>query len=235
VNGDTQVIYEFAGRRLDPARRRLTHGGKPVNLFPRCFDALLLLVERRGELLDKDFLLEALWPGVVVDENSLAKVISEIRRALGEAPREGGSIVTVPRRGYRFIGEVRVERATFTAGHAARHDEGIRALAILPFHVAPAHDELLGLGLADALITRLGQLRRTLLRPTSSVARFAGTGMTPAAAGRELGVDTVITGSVRRAGETVRVSVQMVSVADEAVSWAEQFDLPHADPLALEV
>jgi DNA-binding winged helix-turn-helix (wHTH) protein len=55
------VIYEFSGHRLDPARRQLSHGGKPVALFPRCFDALLLLVERRGELLDKDFLLHS-WP-----------------------------------------------------------------------------------------------------------------------------------------------------------------------------
>ena len=72
---EAPVIYEFAGRRLDPARRQLTHGGKPVALFPRCLDALVLLVEHRGELLDKDFLLGALWPDVVVDENSLAKVI----------------------------------------------------------------------------------------------------------------------------------------------------------------
>ena len=77
-------------------------------MFPRCFDALLLLVERRGELLDKDFLLQALWPDVVVDENSLAKVISEVRRALGEGPRDSGCIVTMPRRGYRFVADVEV-------------------------------------------------------------------------------------------------------------------------------
>ena len=236
MNDDRPVIYEFAGRRLDPARRQLTHAGKAVALFPRCFDALLLLVERRGELLDKDFLLEALWPGVVVDENSLAKVISELRRVLGEGPREGGCIATVPRRGYRFAAEVAVLRADDRApaprgGHAP---EGIRALAVLPFVMAQPGDEAQGVGLADALITRLGQLRRTLLRPTSSVAKFAGSGISPAAAGRELVVDTVISGSVRRSGEVVRVSVQLVSVAEDAVTWAEKFDMPAGDPLALE-
>src|SRR5690349_14637790 len=110
MDDEAAVIYEFAGRRLDPVRRQLTHGGKPVALFPRCFDALLLLVERRGELLDKDFLLKALWPDVVVDENSLAKVISDIRRALGEH-RDAGSIETVPRRGYRFVARVGVLRS----------------------------------------------------------------------------------------------------------------------------
>ncbi len=110
MSDDAHLIYEFSGRRLDPARRQLTHGGKPVAMFPRCFDALLLLVERRGALLEKDFLLQALWPDVVVDENSLAKVISEIRRTLGEGPRDPGSIVTVPRRGYRFVADVGVHR-----------------------------------------------------------------------------------------------------------------------------
>ena len=206
-------------------------------IFPRCFDALLLLLERRGELLDKEFLLQALWPDVVVDENSLAKVISEIRRTLGEGPREAGCIATVPRRGYRFVGDVAVKQ---TAGGApaanGNPDAGIRALAVLPFVVLnpTASDETLGLGLADALITRLGQLRHTRLRPTSSVARFAGAPLPPGAAGRELAVDTVITGSVRRAQGTVRVSVQLVAVDTDTVAWAEKFDLPNADPLALE-
>ena len=77
-----------------PRDAKLLHMGKPMPMFPRCFDALLLLVEHRGELLEKDFLLQALWPDVVVDENSLAKVISEVRRALGEGPRDPGCIVT---------------------------------------------------------------------------------------------------------------------------------------------
>ncbi len=110
MNDEASVIYEFAGRRLDPARRQLVYAGKPVAIFPRCFDALLLLVERRGQLLDKDYLLATLWPDVVVDENSLAKVISEVRRALGEAPRDSRCIETVPRRGYRFVADVEVHR-----------------------------------------------------------------------------------------------------------------------------
>ncbi len=237
MSENPHLVYEFGGRVLDPARRQLTHAGKAVALFPRCFDALLLLVERRGELLDKDFLLQALWPDVVVDENSLAKVISELRRALGEGPREGGSIVTIPRRGYRFVGEVAVHRQVDRAPAASVSPRAeIRSLAVLPFQIAGAlpGDESLGLGLADALITGLGQLRRTLLRPSSSVARFTDVALTPSAAGRELGVDTVISGRVRRAGETVRVSVQLVSVAGDTVLWAEKFDLQNSDALALE-
>jgi len=239
MNDAAPVIYEFAGRRLDPARRQFVHAGKAVPMLPRCFDALLLLIERRGELLDKDFLLKALWPDVIVDENSLAKVISELRRALGEAPRGAGCIETVSRRGYRFIADVEVHKEADAApaprGTATSRGE-IRALAILPFNIANPRgsDDSLGVGLADALITRLGQLQRTLLRPSSSVARFAGTGITPAAAGRELGVDTVIAGNLRRVDDTVRVSVQLIAVASDTVTWAEKFDLQSGDALALE-
>jgi DNA-binding winged helix-turn-helix (wHTH) protein/tetratricopeptide (TPR) repeat protein len=240
---EANVVYEFSGRRVDAARRQLLHDGKPVALFPRCFDALLLLLERRGELLDKDFLLRSLWPDVVVDENSLAKVISEVRRALGEGPKDQGCIVTVPRRGYRFVADVAVRRdvgaAPIASGTSraapATHTE-LRSLAVLPFSFLNpvAGDEFLGLGLADALTTRLGHLRHTLLRPTSSIARFAAGVVAPADAGRQLAVDSVITGSIRRSRDTVRVTVQLVSVANDAVSWAEKFDAATTDALALE-
>jgi DNA-binding winged helix-turn-helix (wHTH) protein/tetratricopeptide (TPR) repeat protein len=234
---DNALIYEFAGRRVDAARRQLLHRGKPVQMFPRCFDALLLLIERRGELLEKEFLMQALWPDVVVDENSLAKVISDVRRVLGEGSKEQGCIATIPRRGYRFTANVEVLRAADTrpvASEVGRYQMG--SLAVLPFtFLNPiAGDECLGIGLADALITRLGQLRRTLLRPTSSVARFANAPLSPSAVGRELQVDAVICGGIRRSGNMVRVSVQLVSVGSDAVLWAEQFDAESAGTLQLE-
>jgi DNA-binding winged helix-turn-helix (wHTH) protein/tetratricopeptide (TPR) repeat protein len=242
MNDLENVIYEFAGRRVDPARRQLLHDGRPVVLFPRCFDALLLLVERRGELLDKEFLLRSLWPDVEVDENSLAKVISEVRRALGEGPKDPGCIATVTRRGYRFVADVAVRRelaSPVTGGSprgATSHDAGLHSLAVLPFtFLNPVSgDEFLGLGLADALTTRLGHLRHTLLRPTSSIARFAAGGVTPADAGRQLNVHSVIAGSIRRSLDMVRVTVQLISVANDAVSWAEKFDADTTDSLALE-
>lgn len=231
------LIYEFAGRRVDAARRQLLHGGKPVPMFPRCFDALLLLIERRGELLEKEFLLQALWPDVVVDENSLAKVISDVRRVLGEGSKAPGCIATVPRRGYRFTANVEVLRGADTrpAGSEAAKFQ-MHSLAVLPFEFLNpiAGDECLRIGLADALITRLGQLRRTLVRPTSSVARFASASLSPAAAGRELQVDAVICGAIRRSGNMVRVSVQLVSVGSDAVLWAEKFDAESAGTLQLE-
>jgi DNA-binding winged helix-turn-helix (wHTH) protein/tetratricopeptide (TPR) repeat protein len=234
---EANVVYEFAHRRVDPARRELLHNGRPVPIYPRCFDALLLLIEKRGTLLEKDFLMQALWPDVVVDENSLAKVISEVRRALGEGPRDSGCIVTIPRRGYRFVADVVVQRKAaegpVTSGSPKVE---IRSLAVLPFSFLnpAAGDDTLAIGLADALITRLGQLRRTVVRPTSSIARFAESPMAPSEAGRVLGVDAVIAGSVRRAGDTVRASVQLVSAGGDAVLWADKFDAPSGGALELE-
>ncbi len=80
--------------------------GSLLNLTPRLFSALLLFVENAGALLDKDSLMLALWPGLVVEENSLSQVISGLRRALADDSHDSRYIQTVPRRGFRFIATV---------------------------------------------------------------------------------------------------------------------------------
>src|SRR5262249_3891546 len=102
------VRYEFDRFTVDANQRLLfaadTTG--PIDLPPRAFDALLYLIERPGELLSKKELLKALWPGVIVEENSLNQVISVVRKVLGEKPSEHRFIVTAPGRGYRFVAAV---------------------------------------------------------------------------------------------------------------------------------
>src|SRR5688572_22279560 len=102
-------MYAFGPFRLDPRQRLLYAEGSPapINLPPRVLETLLFLVERPGELLDKNQLLAAIWPNVVVEENSLNQNISQLRRVLGEKPGEHRYILTVPGRGYRFVAEVR--------------------------------------------------------------------------------------------------------------------------------
>jgi DNA-binding winged helix-turn-helix (wHTH) protein/TolB-like protein/Flp pilus assembly protein TadD len=99
--------YAFGDFVLEPSQQRVRHvDGTLLNLTPRLFSALLLFVERAGELLDKDTLILALWPGLVVEENNLSQVISGLRRALGDDTQSSRYIETVPRRGFRFIAEV---------------------------------------------------------------------------------------------------------------------------------
>ena len=100
-------FYEFGPFRLDRVKRLLWRDGEVVSLSPKAFDTLLALIEKRGELLDKDTLMQTLWPDSFVEEANLTVKISQLRRALGELPHEHQYIVTVPGRGYRFVADVR--------------------------------------------------------------------------------------------------------------------------------
>ena len=102
-----QAIYEFGPFRLDAQKRLLLREGEPVKLFPKEFDTLLTLVERSGELLDKDELMRRVWGEVVVEESNLTTNISHLRKILGEKPNHHQYIVTVPGQGYRFVAGVR--------------------------------------------------------------------------------------------------------------------------------
>jgi DNA-binding winged helix-turn-helix (wHTH) protein/tetratricopeptide (TPR) repeat protein/TolB-like protein len=103
-----RTVYEFGDFILEAGRRRLLRRGSDdaLALTGKVFDTLLYLVEHRGETIDKDTLLRVIWPGVIVEENSLTQGISMLRQILGEAPGENRYIATVPRTGYRFVAEV---------------------------------------------------------------------------------------------------------------------------------
>jgi DNA-binding winged helix-turn-helix (wHTH) protein/TolB-like protein/Flp pilus assembly protein TadD len=103
-----RTVYEFGDFILEGGRRRLLRRGSKdaLALTGKAFDTLLYLVEHRGETLDKDTLLRVIWPGVIVEENSLTQGISMLRQVLGEVPGENRYIATVPRKGYRFVAEV---------------------------------------------------------------------------------------------------------------------------------
>jgi len=112
----------------------------------------------------------------------------------------------------------------------------VTSLAVLPFKPIGAgeEDEYLGLGMADALITKLGNIQKINIRPTSAVRRYDAPNQDPVAAGRELGVEAVIEGSVQRVGGRIRVTVQLVSVKDRTPLWAEKFDEQFTDIFAVQ-
>src|SRR5262250_1245421 len=101
-------IYEFGAFQLDTAERLLRRlDGMAVPLTPRVFETLLYMVEHHDTVLDKEQLMEAVWPDSIVEENNLSQNISTLRRIFGETPSSHSYIVTVPGRGYRFVAEVR--------------------------------------------------------------------------------------------------------------------------------
>ncbi|HVR38902.1 MAG TPA: winged helix-turn-helix domain-containing protein [Thermoanaerobaculia bacterium] len=196
------MTYEFGRFRVDATNRLLFRGGEEVPLGPKTVELLLLLIDKRGEILSKEQLMDALWPGQFVQEANLAQNVYMLRKEVG-----ADHIVTVPRRGYRFAGDVKTRAAATT-------------IAVLPFS-----DDDLGVGLADALITRLTNLASVVVRPTSAVRRYAQQrDVDIAAVGRELRVDHVLEGSIRRADDRLRIRVQLVRAADRVSLWAETFD-----------
>jgi TolB-like protein/DNA-binding winged helix-turn-helix (wHTH) protein/Tfp pilus assembly protein PilF len=104
-----QSVFEFGDFRIDPRKRLLTRrGGEVIALTPKHFDFLLYLVENAGEVLEKDRIMGAVWPRMVVEENNLNQAVSQLRRLLGDDGAEHRYILTVPRRGYRFVADVQV-------------------------------------------------------------------------------------------------------------------------------
>jgi len=215
---------EFGPFRLDAVRRLLWRGGTLLEVPPKAVELLAALLADAGEVVPKEELLRRAWPDTFVEEANLSVNVSILRRVLGT--REDGKpwIQTVPRRGYRFLGVV---AATAPAP---------RSLAVLPFRplVGTATDEALGLGMADALISRLVATRRVVVRPTTAIRAFGGPDVDAAAAGRQLKVDAVLDGRYQEAGSRLRVTVQLLPVDGPSPIWAERFDVERTDLLAVE-
>jgi Tol biopolymer transport system component/DNA-binding winged helix-turn-helix (wHTH) protein len=100
-------VYEFGPFHLDATKRVLLKEGEPLKLFPKEFDTLLALVERSGEVVEKDDLMQRVWQNTIVEESNLATNISHLRKLLGESRNQHEYIVTIPGRGYRFVAGVR--------------------------------------------------------------------------------------------------------------------------------
>src|SRR6266545_306640 len=99
-------FYEFGPFQIDKLNHVLLRDGETLPLKPKVFDTLLLLVENRGRVLDKEELLTRLWPDTVVEESNLSQNVYLLRKVLGEEPREEAYIETMPKRGYRFVATV---------------------------------------------------------------------------------------------------------------------------------
>ncbi|MGH9934631.1 MAG: winged helix-turn-helix domain-containing protein, partial [Blastocatellia bacterium] len=228
-------FYEFGPYRLDPAERILLRDGHPVPLTLKAFDLLLALVENNGHIVEKEALLKAVWPDSFVEEGVLSVNVFKLRKTLGE--NEGLKFIeTVPKRGYRFVAAVKtvyIEPAPLTATPIGGV---IISIAVLPFRSlgADGSDDYLGLGMADALITRLSNIRRLVVRPTSAVRKYTGPAQDAQAVARDLMVESVLEGSFRRSGERIRVTVQLISPHASAPLWAEKFDEQFTDIFAVE-
>jgi TolB-like protein len=240
--GEAQSTYEFAEFRLDARRRRLFFGvdAQPVPLTAKAFDTLLYMAGHPGRLLDKSTLMQVVWPNVVVDENNLNQIIMTLRRALGERRGEDRFIVTVPGRGYRFVADVRVamplptpERVVSAAPSASGRPLSI---AVLPFAnlTGDPEREYFSDGMAEELIHMLTRVPGLKVSARTSSFVYKGRNAHIRDIAKDLGVAAVLEGSVRSAGERVRVTAQLVDAQSGYHVWSRTFDRRFEDIFQLQ-
>lgn len=215
--------YEFGGFRLDVQSRMLFREREHVALPPKVADLLVALVQAAGKPLSREYLLHLLWPDTIVEEGSLTSHVSMLRKALGVGLEGQDFIETLPKRGYRFLTSVR--RIEFR-----EPDHGVTRtmLLVLPFENFAAGEryDYFSDGLTEEMITELARLspeRLGVIARTSAM-QFKSTTKSVAQIGSEIGVSHVLEGSVRRAGERVRITAQLIRVSDESHLWAESYE-----------
>jgi TolB-like protein/DNA-binding winged helix-turn-helix (wHTH) protein/Tfp pilus assembly protein PilF len=125
MGNDAKHFYEFGPFRLDTTERLLLRNGEVVPLTPKTYDTLLFLVENSGHALEKEELFKKLWPESFVEEGTLVRHISILRKALGEGPDGSPYIETLPKRGYRFVTSIREvqgqDKEVQVAGEKPKH------------------------------------------------------------------------------------------------------------------
>jgi DNA-binding winged helix-turn-helix (wHTH) protein/TolB-like protein len=335
MNRQIRQIFEFNQFRLDVERGRLFRDGEIIPLPPKAISLLQLLLEYQGRVVEKETILETVWPDTVVEDSNLTQTVHLLRKALGKNEGSEPRIETIPKVGYRLMAEARksyVEEKARKPGvngddlaenssapahepdavlnilipaagapKAVPHSQesiesvfqasrkadprmktrlktrtGFRAMwvaflnhratkisavaiagvflglslnlprmgtrssvesvAVLPFSLLNANsvDSSLSLGIADSLITKLSGAGGVEVRPTDAIRGYDGKAFDPLKVGRELGVDAVVIGHVAILKGRLRVTVQLLEVADARTLWAGKFEESSARLLELE-
>jgi TolB-like protein len=223
----------FGPFRLSFGRRELLKNGVAVPLGSRAFDLLAALVRRSGNIVTKDELLAEVWPGTIVEENNLQVQISALRKALGDGPEGSRYLLTVPGRGYRFIGSV--EQHTPASGTSLPLPDKT-SIAVLPFvnMSGDPEQEYFAMGMAEEIITALSRCSWLFVIARNSSFTYKGRAVDLREVGRELGVRYVLEGSVRRGGNRLRFTGQLIEAVTGAHIWADRFDGDLSDVFELQ-
>ncbi|MBS0578605.1 MAG: winged helix-turn-helix domain-containing protein [Proteobacteria bacterium] len=208
----------FGPFHFEPSTARLWSGDREVRLTRKAAHVLARLVARAGEPVTKQELFSSVWGRTVVGDDALVSCIQELRKALEDDPQRPRYIQTRHRVGYQFIGSPPPALPAATAAEAA-------SIAVLPFKdLSAEHDQAYFCeGLAEELLNALTHVDGVRVTARSAAFRMHA-GSDPRRIGRKLGVDSLLTGSVRRLGERVRITVQLVEVASGFHKWSRRFE-----------
>jgi TolB-like protein len=224
------VVLAFGYHRLDIARRELRRGTKLVHLEPKAFDLLVFLIRNSDRVVSKDDLLAAIWDGRIVSDSAITTRINALRRALGDDGATQKLVRTFTRKGVRFIGEVteqpKVPPPSARNILAEKRPVDRPSIAVLPFQNLsgdPAQDHFAN-GMAEEIITAVTRIGWLFVIARNSTFAYKGQVIDVRRVGRELGARYVLEGSVRTAGERVRIVTQLIEAATGCHLWAERFD-----------
>ncbi len=224
---ESRSTFQFGEFELNVSAYELRRSGQAVHLERQPMDLLILLVERHRELVWRADIVKRLWePGVFVDvEMGVNTAIRKLRQALRDSKESPSFIETISGKGYRFIAPV----TTFgAAAQRSPESESRKMLAVLPFenYTNDPDQEYFSDGLTEETISHLGGMnpeRMGVIARTSSMA-YKRTSKGVREIGAELGVDYILESSVRREGDQVRITSQLIRVEDQTHLWTSNYD-----------
>jgi len=234
AGGLSSLLYLFEDYVLDTDRRELRCGAVLISVEPKVFDLLVYVIEHRERVVSKDDLINALWGGRIISDSALTTRLNAARTAIADSGQEQRLIKTLSRKGVRFVGAVRQEQRA-AGGMAATHVEVSRqpltlpdkpSIAVLPFaNMSGEPDqEYFADGMAEDIITALSRFRHLFVIARNSSFTYKSQAVDIKQVGRVLGVRYVLEGSVRKAGDRVRITGQLIDASTGAHLWADRFD-----------
>ena len=216
--------YSFVDHLLDVERRELRRNGESIALEPQVFDLLVYLIRNRSRVVTKDDLLDSIWGGRIVSESTLTSRINAARKAIGDSGEAQHLIRTSPRKGIRFIGDVSETKPDEPWQQHIPQDRP--SIAVMPFDnlSADREQDYFADGIVAEIITGLSRIKWLFVISRNSTFIYKGKPTDVKTVGRELGVRYVLEGSVRRSGNHVRVTGQLIETDTAAHVWADRFD-----------
>ena len=235
MNPSDNSVLRIGALRVDPAIDEICAGGTTIKLEPRTMRLLVCLARHAGQVVSVEQLLDEVWNDVVVNPDSVYQAVAMLRRVLGDDAKAPTYIVNVLRRGYRLVAPVApwvdepavaqagspVITSTVTTGPIAD-----KSIAVLPFVniSGDKSNEYFSDGLSEELINLLTKIRELRVPARTSSFFFKGKQATIAEIAKALGVAYVLEGSVRKSGNTIRITAQLVRVDDGCHVWSETFN-----------
>jgi adenylate cyclase len=233
----TIAVYRFGRSTLDVQRGVLLVDGAERRLRPKSFALLRFLVQNGGRLVSRDEIMRAVWPDVVVTDDSIAQCVKEIRRAIDDP--DSRLLRTLPRRGYLFVaGPTPPEARTARTADPPLPDKP--SIAVLPFQnmSGDPDQEYFADGTVEEITTALSRIRWLFVIARNSAFVYRGPAIDVKRVSRELGVRYVLEGSVRKGGangkQRVRITAQLIDAISGAHIWADRYDRELNDLFAVQ-